>query len=68
MDDNNDNVNEQEQIELTMSTVRQIKRLNSQIFPPSTNLILRQISGGDATICPVRTSVIGSEQVDSNDR
>ncbi len=63
-----DDNNEQEQVELTMSTMRRTKRLLSQIPLPSTGLILRQLPGGNITAAPVRKRRTVSEQVNPHDR
>jgi hypothetical protein len=70
MANNDDNNDGEEQLgELPpMSTMRRTKRLLSQIPLPSTGLILRQLSGGNITVTPVKKRRTVSEQINPHDR
>ena len=63
-----DDIDEQEENEFPLSTMRRTKRLLSQIPLPSHGLMLRQLPGGNMTITPVRKRRTASEQINRHDR
>lgn len=63
-----DDIDEQDEIELPLSTMRRTKRLLSHIPLPSNGLMLRQLSTGNAAMNPVRKRRTASEQINRHDR